>query len=38
MKYTKALYLYKDKKGKTVIFETKFISMIDVPYRNYILV
>jgi hypothetical protein len=38
VKYTKAIYLYKDKNGKTIIFETKFISMIDVPYKRYILV
>lgn len=35
---TKAIYLYKDKKGKTIIFESKYVSNIDVPYKRYILV
>ena len=35
---TKAIYFYKDKNGKQVIFESKFISTIDVPYKRYILI
>lgn len=36
-KYTKAIYLYY-KDGKTYVFETKWISMIDVPYGRYALI
>lgn len=35
---TKAIYLYKDKNGKTVIFSSRFISVIDVPYKRYMLI
>lgn len=38
MVYTKALHLSKDKNGKILVFESKYISTIDIPYKRYILV
>ena len=36
MKYTKAIYIYY-KREKHIIFESKWISTIDILYGNYAL-
>lgn len=38
MGYTKALHIRKDRNGNNIVFISKFISTIDIPYQNYYLI